>query len=430
MKLQKIGKILILSVFTLSFSYISGQNGNDNLETLIQEAISKSPKIRELESKLSATASRIEIGTNLPDPTLTLGLVNLPTNTFSLQQEPMTSKIVGLSQKIPFPGSLSSASEVKAVDTSIVRQEIKDFENKLRNDVSEFYYSIQSVRENIRLSKESITLLNQISSVVKRKYEVGTASLQNIIQVEVQITRVEDKIEMLIGKENAALASLNALLFRNELSEIQTSQISSIVSYKEMSNSLIKLAELNRPFLQGIKLSEEKAGLMKEHAEYSFYPNFNLGLQYSQRDYNARTGANFNDLFSIIVGVTIPINYGGNKTAQVNEALNLQSLYKDQYNSSLQMLQQSFGKITSKLNELENREKLINQSLLPKAEQAYKASLADYQVGKIDFVNVIQAEDDILKIQTELADIRTDYSKNLSQLEFLTGTNTLNKKRN
>lgn len=415
-------RLLMLLIILLSFVSLQfGQARNESLQDLITEATKVSPKIKMLQSKFNVAKSNIEIGTNLPDPVLTLGLANMPTNTFSFKQEPMTGKIVGLSQAIPFPGALSSASDVKSVDTLIINQEISDLRNKIRKDISDLYYSLQVIREEIRLSNESIKLLNQISNVVKRKYEVGNASLQNIIQVEVQITRVKDKLESLKGKEKSAIARLNALLLRMESSEIYTDKITPIISYNVKSDSLLEIARLNRPLLQKIKFGELKAQFMKKQAEYSFYPNFKLGIQYSQRDYNYKTDMNFPDFLSVVVGITIPINYGGNKTEKVNRAINLESFYNDQYNSSLQNLQHSFGSINAKISELESREKLITKSLLPQAEQSYKASIADYQVGKIDFVNVIKAENDILNIKTELAKVRVDYSKSISKLEYLSG---------
>ena len=60
--------------------------------------------------------------------------------------------------------------------------------------------------------------------------------------------------------------------------------------------------------------------------------------------------------------------------------------------------------------------------MLPQAYQAYQAAIADYQVNKIDFVNVMKAEDDILKIKTGLAKLRTGFSIQMAQLEYLTGT--------
>lgn len=426
-------KIYFPSIFLVIIHFLTitsfAQNNQNYLEVLIEEAIQVSPRIKVFHSKLDASISRIEIGTNLPDPTLTLGLMNMPTNSFSFTQEPMTGKIVGLSQSIPFPGALSSASDVKAVDTLIIRQEIEDLKNHIRMDVSKYYYNLRLTRGEIKLAEESKILLHQISEVAKSNYEVSRASLHNIIQVEVQITRVRDKIEALRGKKEALISELNALLLREEASPIITNEISPIEKFDYSTGSLISLAKAKRPFLKGIKYAEEKTKLMEKQAEFEFYPNFKFGLQYSQRDYIEKTGLGLNDFLSVVVGISLPINYGGKKTAKINEAQFLQILNKDRYSSSIQSLQQNFGKITAKIRELKIRENLITESLLPQAEQSLQAALADYQVAKIDFVNVIKAEDDILKIKTELINIRTNFYTNLTQLEFLTGEKIINSKK-
>ncbi len=414
--------VLFAFLFISLFMNITAQQKNEPLDTLISYAIKVSPKVQLLKSKRDVAGSKIEQGTNLPDPMLTLGLVNMPTNSFSFTQEPMTGKTIGLTQAFPFPGGLNAKSDVIAMDTLIVEQEIGDLKNEIRKNVSSLYYDLQLVREEKVLAEESKDLLNQISEVVKSKYEVSEASLQNVIQVEVQITRVKDKIEVLTGKENGIISELNAYLLRDENSVIETEEIVPITFGKYSSISLIKAANEYRPFLKGIQLSEQKSKLLENAADYNYYPNFQVGLQYTQREYSSVTGQNWNDFFSIVVGVTLPLGYGSKYSSKVKEAQYLQSFYRDQYSSSIQTLNQSFGKIVAKLNELQNRDKLIDKTLLPQAEQALKASIADYQVGRIDFVNVINAENDILKIKTDLIKIRTEYSKNIAQLEFLVGS--------
>ena len=428
MKFLVIVRVLVMSVFISSLSIVSAQESNDYLELLIQEAITKSPKIKEFDFKLSATTSRIQIGTNLPDPTLTLGLMNLPTNSFSFEQEPMTGKIVGLSQGIPFPGSLSAKEEVKAIDTSIVRQEIEDIKNMIRKEVSVKYFDLQLIREEIVFAQESEKLLQQISEVAKSNYEVSKSSLHNVIQVEVQITRVKDRIEKLVGNESALIAELNTLTYREINQPIITKNNKIINDQMFDTKSLVVMSKNQRPFLKGIKSAITKAKLMEESARYDFYPNFKFGLQYSQRDQISASGINLNDFLSVVVGISLPINYGGEKTSKVNEAKYLQSEFTEKYNSSIQTLEQSFGSITAKLDELRARESLVSNSLLPQSEQLLKAALADYQVAKIDFVNVIKAENDILTIKTDLAKIRAEYYKKLAELEFLTGNRILNSK--
>lgn len=415
-------KLLMLLIIIFSFAGLQfGQEKNEALKELISAAIKASPKIKMLNFKLSVANAQIDQGTNLPDPHLTLGLVNLPTNSFSFTQEPMTGKVIGLSQGIPFPGSLSAKANVKSADTSIVRREIEDLISKIRNEITQKYLDLQLTREKLSYAIESENLLNQISDVARSKYESSKASLQNIIQVEVQITRVKDKIELLRGKEQGLVAELNALILRDLNSEIATNYISPISDLNFDNLSLIEDSKLNRPFLKKIENEMKKSKYMEEAAEYEFYPNFNIGAQYSQRDEISKTGVNLNDFFSVIVGVTLPINYGGKKSAKVDEAKFMQSFYLEKYNSSIQDITQSVGKITAKIKELSSREKLVEKTLLPQSEKLLEAALADYQVAKIDFVNVIKAESDILDIKTELAALRADYYKNLAQLEFLTG---------
>ncbi|MCB9248641.1 MAG: TolC family protein [Ignavibacteriales bacterium] len=409
-------------IFLLSILTIQAQQNNENLEQLIQEAIKVSPKIKMLNAKLGIVSSRIAQGTNLPDPVLTLGLMNMPTNTFSFTQEPMTGKMIGLTQSIPFPGGLSAAANVKAVDTLIVNQEITDLKNEIRKDVSNLYYDIELTREKIKFTQMGKQLFEQISEVVKTKYEVSNASFQNLIQTQVQLTRLNDKLEKLYGEENSNSSMLNTFLQRDENSEILTNNIDSINHISLNLNSLVNEASSFRPYLKGIKLAEQKSKFQEAEAEYSYYPNFQLGVQYSQRDYSKLTGMDYTDFLSVVVGITLPLNYGGKNSSKVNEAKYQQMFYQEQYNSSIQTIQQSLNKIIAKLIELEKREAIISKTLLPQAEQSLSTALSDYHVNKIDFVNVVNAENEIINIKMDLAEIRTNYKKNVSELEFLIGT--------
>ncbi len=413
--------ILFIILLITTIINITGQEQDKILSELITKAIRVSPKIKMLNAKQGAANSRIDQGTNLPDPILTLGLMNMPTNSFSFTQEPMTNKVIGLSQAIPYPAGLSAAGNVKAIDTLIVRQEIKNAKNEIRKVVSNSYYDLQFIREEQKLNNERINLLNQILEVVKTKYEVGDASMQNIIKVEVELTRVTDKIEILNGKENSLVAEINSFLLKNANQPIISENLLSIENSEVNFESLLNTAIQNQPGLKGIQLSEQKASLMEEQAEYEFYPNFNVGVQYSQRDNNKLTGMDYKDFLSVFAGISLPINYGGKKTAKVNEAKYLQSLFQEEYNSSIQELSGTISIIQAKITELVVRNKLISNKLLPLAKQSLSVSLADFQVGKIDFVNVINAEKEILNVKTDLIKIQTDYKKNIVMLEYLVG---------
>ena len=412
---------IVVFLLITNINLLLAQEKDSTLTDLINKAVSVSPALEAIRSKQDAEGAEVPQVSNLPDPMLTLGLANLPTNSFSFTQEPMTGKIVGLSQAVPFPGKLNAAGDVQEKDVEIIEQEILDKRNEIINNVSKTYYDLRFTREALRIARQSKDLLNQIAEVVEAKYSVSRATQQNLIQINVEITNQLDRIEELLGRENSNLAVLNSYLLEDPESPIPTKSIPPLNESQLTIASLDSLAKNHRPFLRGIQKQKEKAELMEELAEYEFYPNFNFSVQYSQRDEIARTNTPLNDFFTAMVGISLPINYGGKKSAKVEEAQLRQKMFNDQYFAALQSLQKSFGASLSKLNQIIEREKLIRTGLMPQAQQSLRAALASYEVGEIDFINVIDAQNKLFDIETKLYKLRTEYFKETAQLEFLTG---------
>ena len=424
-------KIRILFItLTILFTNISfPQSGqmnnrgrNETLQDLINTAIDVSPKLSMLRAKRNVAENKIPQNSNLPNPMLMLGLMNLPTNTFSFNQEPMTQKVVGLQQSIPFPGKLSSMEDAAAIDTLIIDKEIKDAENEIRKNVKNKYYSLSFFRKSIQLAKESKKLLEKISDVVSTKYSVSTANQQNLIKVQLEITNISDRIEDLKSKESSTLSELNALLLKEADSPIQTETFDSIKTLDITVKQLDSLSRTNRPFLQGIQLSQEKGKLKQKVAEKDYLPNFTLGVQYGQRDMLHKTGMAQSDFLSFSLGISLPINYGGKISSKVDEAISMQELYSQQYYQALQYLNGVFGTDVADLNSLKERISLFEGGLLPQAQQNLSSTMASYQVNKVDFINVIDAQNQLFKIETNLYKLKTDYLKKIADLEFLTGT--------
>lgn len=413
---------LFILIFIIPTSYIIGQQQNSILDSLIRTSIEVSPKINMLKAKRNAAYNRIEQNSNLPDPVLTLGLRNLPTNSFSFNQDPMTQTAIGLRQTIPFPGKLSAIGEASAIDTLIVGQEIKDAENEIRMQVTKKYYQLNYIRRAIFYAKETKKLLKDISDVVSVKYSVSTASQQNLVKIQLEITNITDKIVDLRSKEYSVLAELNAFLLHNTRADISTELIDTVKTVNLTTQRLDSLARVNRPFLKGILLSKEKAKLKEVVAEKEFYPNFSLGVNYSFRQNLVKSAMGGTDLFTVALGISLPLNYGGKYTAKEQEAISQQEFHSEQYFLALQFLDGKFGAAIANLESLVERIKLFEDGLLPQAQQNLNSTLASYQVNEIDFINVIDAQDQLFKIETNLYKLKTDYLKGIADLEFLVGT--------
>ncbi|MBA3035298.1 MAG: TolC family protein [Desulfobacterium sp.] len=270
-RIIKICLYLLLSVIPINaFSQPA------TLDTLVSKSLDVSPKLRMLEAKYKAAQMQSNVDSHLPDPMLTFGVANLPTDTFSFTQEPMTGKVIALSQAVPFPGKLDSIRDVNNKAAEIIKQEIEDAKNEIVKSVSQNYYELIFVRKAIEVAKENLKLLHNINQVVRTNYTVGKSSQQNLFKVELEITNLNDKIEELKNKENMVTAMLNASLLQSQDTHIITDDLPVLQYYDLTQQQLDSLVIQNRPYLAGIKLAKQRAKLQEKLANYDYYPNFNF----------------------------------------------------------------------------------------------------------------------------------------------------------
>ena len=394
----------------------------ESLQDLTNVALTVSPELKMLNAKITAATNRIEQNTNLPNPMLSLGLMNMPVGSFSFSEEPMTMKVVGLSQEFPFPGMLGTKADVNRKDVEIVQQEYYDSRNELIKKVSQSYYELQNTRKEIELTKQQIKLMQDISEVVKVKYSVSEASQQNLLRIDLELTNMSEMLSALMGEESEQLSTINSFLLRDTASPIVTDSFPKFNYSNKTVSDLIQLAEQNRPFLAGIKTAVEKAQLSESLAKYDYYPMLKLSAQYAFREQIKSTGMPLDNMVSVMLDVSIPLNYGGKVTSMVEETQSMQEMYQQQYSASLQMLEREFGMINAKLKSLKERIDLSENGSLIQANENLKSALTAYQVGEIDFMNVLEAQSCLYTIEKNIYRLKTDYLNQLAQIEFLTGT--------
>jgi len=95
-----------------------------SVEDSVQLATANNPDLAAIQARYEALAAVPSQRSSLPDPVLALGALNLPVDTFDLDQENMTQLQVGLSQKFPFPGKLSLKEESATLEAGAALEEV------------------------------------------------------------------------------------------------------------------------------------------------------------------------------------------------------------------------------------------------------------------------------------------------------------------
>jgi outer membrane protein TolC len=233
---------------------------------------------------------------------------------------------------------------------------------------------------------------------------------------------MSEMIAALKSEESEQLSAINSLLLRDTSTELETDSLPEISFAQINVDELVSKAETNRPFLKGIQLAEEKERLNQSVAEYDFYPMFKLSAQYAFREELEAGGMPQDNMISVMLDVSLPLNYGGKVSAMVEETKSMQEMYSEQYSASVQMLKREFGMLVAKLKSLKERIELVEQGSFIQAKENFSSALTAYQVGEIDFMNVIEAQNNLYTIEKNLYRLKADYLEQIAELEFLTGT--------
>jgi outer membrane protein TolC len=415
----------ILALLTISLFHISvsaQENAEAYLDSLKAKATGSSPGIKMLNARLEAVKNKIPQNSNLPDPVLTLGLVNMPTGSFSFDQDPMTSKMVGLSQKFPFPGKLSSVESLNAIDSNVVIFEIEEERNKIKRNVEEAYWELIYLAKVEKITNDKKDLLKNIFGVVSTKYMVSEASQHNLFNVQLSLSRLDEKLEDITWRKKTAQNTLQALISTGEKIIVHQTLLDSVslspADYSELENTAMD----RRPLFRKISAYHQKAGLLEETAEYDYYPDFSLALQYNQRENTQGINRDLDDLVSIRLGMNLPLNYGGKRSAKIDEAISYKYYYDQMLESEKQYFRIAAEESLNRISSLIERERLLNDLTMLQAKLNYSAALAGYQVGDVDFVNVIEAVNQMLETELDIYRIRKEYLIEQSKLSFLAGT--------
>ncbi|MFA5112545.1 MAG: TolC family protein [Desulfobaccales bacterium] len=113
-----------------------------NLQALIAETLKANPEIKKMASLAVAAKETIKPAGALDDPTVSFGITNLPTDTWAMNKDPMTQKMLELSQKFPFLGKRRLRSEVAAEQAKSENLAYRDKINEIRARVVMSYWTL------------------------------------------------------------------------------------------------------------------------------------------------------------------------------------------------------------------------------------------------------------------------------------------------
>jgi len=392
----------------------------EDLPRLVQTALANNPELKASDARWQMFRTRIAQARSFDDPMLMLKIQNgIVKDPFNFGRDPMTQKVIGISQQLPFFGKRALKGEVAAKEAESYRWSVDERTLELKRMVKESYYQIYFIDKSLEIIDKNIRIIDDFITLAETKYSVGQGVQQDVFKSQLERSRMLDMRITLEQQRKTLSANLNALLYRSP--DVSVGKISDfeVTPLSLTAEELRTTAYENRPLLRSYKALIEKGEAGHKLAEKEFYPDFNVAFEYMQRDRIDEMERGDN-MYSLGVTFNLPVQRERRQAALAESSSEI-SMATEEANSLKNSI--SFG-ISDLMAQLEKRRKLIElykTGLLPQAAQSLESATISYRVNKVDFLTLLDSRVTLFNYEREYYDSLADYQMKLAQLEALVG---------
>ncbi|MGE0467274.1 MAG: TolC family protein [Steroidobacteraceae bacterium] len=393
------------------------------LAALVAEALASNPEIAAARSELDAAQQRVPAAGALDDPMLEAGIINAPLESLNLRREDMTMKMLGLGQRLPFPGKRELRRGVAAADAESIGLAVQETSNRVERDVRVAYEELAFNEEAQRIVVRTREALAQLAAIARSRYEVGQAAQSDVLDAQIELEQL--RIELLqLAAGNAALQTdLQRLLGRTGPAPPIHAAAPQLAAAPGADPGAAGLAIDNRPQLLALQSLVERSSRSIDLAEREYYPDFDVKLQYGQRD-RAPDGLPRDDMVSLTVGINLPIWRKSRLEPQVAEA---RAMRRQAQSLLLAERLESQARLDAQLalaRQWRSTAEAYEGTLLPQARAASASALAAYRVGRVDFLTLRQAQLREFRVSTDLARAVASHNQAIAEIDLLVGRGT------
>jgi outer membrane protein TolC len=354
----------------------------------------------------------------LPDPKIKLGAMNFPTDTFDRDQEPMTQLQVGVIQYFPRGDSRSIKTRISSENADKARKLARNARLLAVKEVTkswlELYYWLQAEK----IVEQSRGWFSKLVGVTESRYRVGSSSQQDVVQSELELDRLADRLESIRMKQDLARAELARWVGHD-------------ASQRDLPNALPNMVVPNiddtelylddHPLLQSrdaaISASTEKVELARQ----SYKPGMALDVTYGDRSGQNIDGSDRANFLSAMVMMDVPLFTNSKQDRELASLQQNLEAAREERETEIRKLSSELQRAKASLAILDRQIKLYRDRLIPQSRSHSSLSLKSYENNRVGFDAVVRAR--ISELDTQIKGIRLEVERaqNIATLNYLAG---------
>ena len=402
------------------------------LENALTKAIKGDRWLRGNRLAQEAKLHQANAASALPDPKVAFKVMNLPTDSWELDQEMMTQISLGLSQTFPRGQSLELQSKklrIEASAFSILREER---EAKLTRLVSKLWLDAYLAQQTIRLIESDRALFEQLVEIAKANYSntIGKTRQQDVIRAQLEIAHLEDRITLEQNHLAFAKTQLHEWIYQPKNLEVNAQSIfdkpqyslptspPKIDSHVMDPNAKIIRKLKNHPSVRALDVKHQVALNDIRLAEQLYKPQWQVNASYGFRD-NATLNLERSDLFSLELSFDLPLFTSTKQDPTLKAAAKQAGVVKSDRYLLIKQMASALGSFKKQITYLKKRQKLYQNRLLKQAHDQAEAAITAYTNDDGDFAEVARARIAEMNARIQALKIDVEILKSTVQSNYL-----------
>jgi len=364
------------------------------LDEAVISALARDPALISMKHTTAALATMPDRIAALPDPVLSINAMNLPVDTFDLDQEPMSQLQVQLSQGVPYPGKRGLKKEIAelAVHTSSLQQ--AEYRGALIARVRTAWWDLLVAGKTLAIIRRNERLLSDFIEVAGAKYSVGNGLQQDVLLAQLELTRLQERAADAMGGYSRHEASLAGLIGRSPGGGITIDEESLDNTLPGLGplSTLVSKAIESRKLIEVRRQQVRAAELQIDLAEKNRLPDFRFGLGYGLRQDGDMPAQDRPDFVSVMFSMNLPLYSKQKQDRLVEQRLAEHTRETALLDDALWNMRSDIGQLASDYLAAKEQVEITKMKIIPLAEQTVDSMLAGYQVNKVDFLNLINGQ--------------------------------------
>lgn len=351
----------------------------------------------------------------------------------------MTMKMIGVGQTIPYPGKLSLRTRAAEYEVAAVTARLDEASLTVAREVRSAYYDLVFSDQAFDIVRRNQEMLAALVPVSEAHYSSGTGNQADVLRLRVEAARLADAATVLTEERRATLARLNAALSQpsdamiagpplpKRIARLAVGESAARITFVSSAlgsrvadspirslDSLQAIANRHNPSLRAHEAMIAAQATRVELAGKEHLPDFDVSIHYGQRD-------GFSDMMTATVSIPIPLQKGRKQDAQWAEARSELAALEAEHHIMRNDLEAKVAELHSALERGRSQLALSVKAILPQARATLSSASAGYQVGRVDFLSLLDAQATLFEYETQYHRALTDFAKTLALLEEQVG---------